>query len=296
MLSVMATFDDLIPRWLSHLQTERRYSTATVRGYHRDVLCLLATVEAKTPADLTLTTLRRYLGDRRAEGIQSRSLAREITALRSLARFSEVHDGVVLHGVKRLTMPRLPHTLPRPLPVDCAVALCQQENADWIDSRTTAVLSLLYGGGLRIGECVALDGRQLAEIRRGLLLVVGKGSQQREVPVIRVVQDAVETYVDQCPYPIGPRTPLFYGAKGKRLNPRLIQLAVQRLRGELGLPETATPHVLRHSFATHLLGRGGDLRAIQQLLGHASLSSTQIYTDVDPTRLLAAYMQAHPRQ
>jgi integrase/recombinase XerC len=195
-------------------------------------------------------------------------------------------------------MPKVPHGIPKPLTVAKAAAVVDAGRAaesDWVAARDTAVLLLLYGCGLRISEALSLQRKEAPLAGRDVLRIVGKGGKERLVPLLPVTQAAVARYVDLCPYPLDPDGPLFLGVKGGRLSPRIIQLLMERLRDRLGLPATATPHALRHSFATHLLSAGADLRQIQDLLGHASLSTTQAYTEVDRTRLLAVYDKAHPR-
>jgi integrase/recombinase XerC len=197
----------------------------------------------------------------------------------------------------QVAMPRIPHTLPKPLTVDKAAELVDDDGAgdDWIRARDVAVMLLLYGAGLRISEALSLTRRDAPVSGRDVLRIVGKGDKERLVPILPVTQRAVERYLALCPHPLDAAAPLFVGAKGGPLSPRIIQLAIARMRDELALPETATPHALRHSFATHLLAAGADLRQIQELLGHASLSTTQVYTEVDRERILAVYDSAHPR-
>jgi integrase/recombinase XerC len=198
-----------------------------------------------------------------------------------------------------LSLPRIAHSVPKPLTVEKAAAVVDPshgEERDWIAARDTAVLLLLYGAGLRISEALSLLVQDAPVAGRDTLRIVGKGGKHRIVPVLPVTIAAVARYMDACPYPLERDGPLFLGAKGGPLSPRLIQLTMERMREELTLPQTATPHALRHSFATHLLSAGADLRQIQELLGHASLSSTQIYTEVDRDRLLAVYDKAHPRK
>jgi integrase/recombinase XerC len=195
-------------------------------------------------------------------------------------------------------MPKVPHGIPKPLTVAKAAAVVDGGAAaelDWVAARDTAVLLLLYGSGLRISEALFLQHKDAPLPGRDVLRVVGKGGKERLVPVLPITQAAIARYIALCPYALEPDSPLFLGTKGGRLSPRIVQLLMERLRGELGLPGTATPHALRHSFATHLLSAGADLRQIQELLGHASLSTTQVYTEVDRTRLLAVYDKAHPR-
>ena len=217
--------------------------------------------------------------------------------MRSFYRFCE-RDGTLKNGAIHLVQsPKLPHSVPRPLSVDGAKAVIGEvanlSEEDWIGARDTAVITLLYGCGLRISEALGLERNQAP--LGDMLRITGKGGKQRLVPVLPVVADAVEAYLEACPYPLSDGDPLFVGKRGKRLNPRLIQGRLQVLRAALGLPPSATPHALRHSFATHLLSGGGDLRTIQELLGHASLSTTQHYTEVDTERLLDVYGKAHPR-
>jgi integrase/recombinase XerC len=198
----------------------------------------------------------------------------------------------------QVALPKVPHGIPKPLTVEKAAAVVNGgavADLDWIAARDTAVLLLLYGSGLRISEALGIERKNAPTAEREVLRVMGKGGKERLVPVLPVTRDAIARYIALCPYLRAPDTPLFLGAKGGRLSPRIIQLVVQRLREALGLPETATPHALRHSFATHLLSAGADLRQIQELLGHASLSTTQVYTEVDRERLLAVYDKAHPR-
>ena len=195
-------------------------------------------------------------------------------------------------------MPKVPHAVPKPLTVGKAADVVDAGAAaelDWVLARDAAVLLLLYGCGLRIAEALSIKAKDAPTPDRDVLRITGKGGKERLVPVLPVVRDAVARYLQLCPYPLDPDEPMFRGAKGGPLSPRLIQLAMEHLRETLDLPATATPHALRHSFATHLLSAGGDLRQIQELLGHASLSTTQAYTEVDRDRLLAVYDAAHPR-
>jgi len=291
----------LIESWRAHLADGRRRSIHTVIAY-------VATAERLTTwmADLdgkdadraainALTTgdLRAYLASRRADGIGNSSAARELSALRAFLHFigGETASIPVLRG------PRVKPGVPRPVNPEEAVALARDiaETAreSWIGARDWAVLLLLYGAGLRIGEALALTGDvlPLGETIR----VIGKRSKMRVVPLLPEVRSAIEAYVDLCPHPMAKDAPLFRGARGGPLSPALIRRAVQGARGRLGLHDRTTPHALRHSFATHLLGRGADLRSLQELLGHASLSSTQIYTRVDAAHLMDVYRNAHPR-
>jgi integrase/recombinase XerC len=295
--------------WLSHLAGERRASAHTLCAYHRDLgqfLDFLCSHFGTTPnlamlSKLVTADLRGFLAARRQDGTGSRTLLRQLSALRSFARYLERNQGVKITAFAGLRSPKQARSLPKALPASAACAILDQKSRagdaqpPWVLARDSAVLGLLYGAGLRISEALSLK-RENAPIGAiDQITIIGKGGKMRMVPVIVPVRQAIESYLTLCPYPLPADGPLFLGTKGGALSPRIIQLAVERLRGALGLAETATPHALRHSFATHLLGRGGDLRAIQELLGHASLSTTQIYTAVDTKRLAEAYMSAHPR-
>ena len=295
--------------WLSSLSGERRASGHTLEAYARDARQFfvflaehrgespdLAAFAGQSPADL-----RAFMARRRRDGLGSRSLLRQLAGLRSLARFLERTGGAKVAALSAVRSPKLPRSLPKPLTVEAARQVTETESragetrAPWILARDAAVLGLLYGCGLRISEALALTRRDAPIGERDGVTVLGKGRKERSVPVIAAVRRGVEAYLALCPYTLPLDGPLFVGQRGGALSPRIIQLAVERMRGALGLPPSATPHALRHSFATHLLGRGGDLRTIQELLGHASLSTTQIYTAVDGARLLEAYRLAHPR-
>jgi integrase/recombinase XerC len=250
-----------------------------------------------TPADV-----RAFMAARRAEGVTSRSLMRGLAGVRSFGRFLDREGKGCLGALSAVRAPKIAKSLPKPISADAARRLADadlragEEREPWILARDAAVLALLYGSGLRISEALGLTRAAMPAPGEGdAITVLGKGNKQRMVPVLPQVLRAVADYVALCPYNLPPEGPLFVGAKGGPLSPRIVQLAMARLRGALGLADSATPHALRHSFATHLLSRGGDLRAIQELLGHASLASTQIYTAVDAERLLAAYRSTHPR-
>ncbi len=298
---------ELIFKWMRFMQTERRLSPHTQEAYHHDLVCFLkhlaqkhSVISLQTLRDLTLNELRGFMAARRQAGLESRSITRQMATLRSFARYLGRHHGLDLSVMGAVRTPRLPKTLPRPIPVPQAQKMMAHAedaaSAPWVGARDAAVFSLLYGCGLRISEALSLTRAQApCAAPQDALHITGKGGKTRMVPVLPIVREAISAYLAQCPYHLPPNEALFRGAKGGALSPRLIQLALQRLRGALNLPHTATPHALRHSFATHLLARGGDLRAIQELLGHASLSTTQIYTQVDDARLLASYESAHPR-
>jgi integrase/recombinase XerC len=235
---------------------------------------------------------------RRRAGMAGRSLARTMSALRCFFRWLEAREIASSRGLLQVAMPRVPHGIPKPLTVEKAAAVVEaggEAELDWVAARDVAVLLLLYGSGLRISEALALQRKDAPIDGRDVLRIAGKGGKERLAPVLPVAQAAVARYVALCPYSLVPDGPLFLGAKGGRLSPRIVQLLMERMRGPLGLADTATPHALRHSFATHLLAAGADLRQIQELLGHASLSTTQVYTEVDRARLLAVYARAHPR-
>jgi len=246
--------------------------------------------------DLSAADLRAFLARRRAEGLGASSAARELSGVRAFLRYAAAQAGSHA-AIPRTRAPKRPRTLPRPAApaeaLELAANAAEAATQEWIGARDLAILLLLYGGGLRVAEALSLTGRALPI--GATLRVTGKRSKTRIVPVVAAVRDAIELYVRQCPYPISGDAPLFVGARGGPLNPDLVRRAVAAARRRLGLPETLTPHALRHSFATHLLARGADLRSLQELLGHASLSSTQIYTAVDAARLLDVYRHAHPR-
>ncbi len=296
--------------WTSHLTHERRYSAHTLAAYRRDLaqfieflarhtgnLPAVATFTALTPADL-----RSFLADRRNHGSQNRSLARTLASLRSFARHLERQGHGNASAFGAIRSPKLKRTIPKPISPRAAVAIANpgtrvgDNREEWVLTRDAAVIGLLYGCGLRISEAVGLKRKQAPSRDTSELTIVGKGGKVRQVPVIGPVIDAIQVYLELCPFTLPAEGPLFVGVMGKQLSPRIIQLAIERMRGSLRLDASATPHALRHSFATHLMVRGGDLRAIQELLGHSSLSTTQIYTAVDSQRLLEAYRSAHPKE
>ena len=290
---------ELLEAWRAHLAQARRRSPHTVRAYCGAAARLVAATGAQGWIDiaaLDTARLRTHLAERRAEGIGNASAARELSALKAFLAFAREQAGTVESAGPRLRGPRVKKGLPRPVTPDDAVNLAEavaEASEGWIGARDRAVLLLLYGAGLRIAEALALtaDALPLGET----LLVTGKGGKQRVAPLLPIVREAVADYAARQPFVLTPRSPLFRGAKGGALSPGLVQKAVLRARAALGLPATATPHALRHSFATHLLGAGADLRSLQELLGHASLGSTQIYTQVDAATLLDTYRAAHPR-
>src|SRR5262252_7044863 len=296
--------------WLAYLAAERRMSPKTVEAYGRDVRQFLAFLgehlgqraSLKALARLKALDVRAFMAARRGEDISSRSLMRALAGVRSFARFLERNGKGKVGALAAVRAPKLPKTLPKPLTATAAKRMTEtdlragEEREPWILARDAAVLALLYGCGLRISEALGLKRAEMPDPGRGdAITVTGKGSKVRMVPLLAQVAKLVAEYIALCPYELPLDGPLFLGAKGGPLSPRIIQLAMAHLRGALGLPETATPHALRHSFATRVLARGGDLRSIQELLGHASLATTQIYTEVDAERLIAAYRAAHPR-
>ncbi|HEX8468158.1 MAG TPA: tyrosine recombinase XerC [Allosphingosinicella sp.] len=291
-------------RWQRHLAHDRRRSPHTVRAYtataHRLISFLAehlgGAVDGPALAGLEPKDLRAFLAYRRAEGLGNSSAARELSAVRSFLAFASAERGGE-SSLPRLKGPRRPRSVPRPVAPDDVLTLASEAGEDasepWIAARDQAVLLLLYGSGLRVAEALGLTGAALP--LEEALSVVGKRSKTRIVPLLPTVREAIEHYLSLCPYKPSLAEPLFRGARGGPLNGELIRRAVRKARIRLGLSERTTPHALRHSFATHLLGRGADLRSLQELLGHASLSSTQIYTAVDAAHLLDVYRNAHPR-
>lgn len=290
----------LLEAWRAHLADARRRSPHTVRAYVAAAQRLVAArgldsweAAARTEAH----DLRAHLAARRGEGLGNASTARELSALKAFITFARAQAGDPDPAAPRLRGPRIKKGLPRPVTPDEASGLVDLvddlASTDWIGARDRAVLLLLYGSGLRIAEALSLKGRDAS--CGEVLVVTGKGGKQRLVPILPITRAAIAAYVRACPWPLDPAAPLFRGEKGGPLSPGMVQRAVANARRALGLPDTATPHALRHSFATHLLSAGADLRSLQELLGHASLGSTQIYTRVDAAALLENYRKAHPR-
>jgi integrase/recombinase XerC len=297
--------------WLSHLRAERRLSPKTLEAYARDVRQCLAflaghwgmQVTLSAFAELEASDIRAFMAMRRADDIAGRSLMRALAGLRSFGRFLEREGKGKVGALTAIRAPRIAKSLPKPIHIEAAKRLADADERagetreTWILARDAAVMALLYGSGLRISEALGLKRRDVPKPGEGdVLVVTGKGNKTRMVPVLQNVLQLIADYVAICPHSLAPAGPIFVGARGGPLSPRIIQLTMERLRGALGLPDSATPHALRHSFATHLLSRGGDLRAIQELLGHASLSTTQVYTGIDSERLLEVYRIAHPRR
>ncbi|MEL6966895.1 MAG: tyrosine recombinase XerC [Pseudomonadota bacterium] len=314
-----ATLRQQFRAWQRHLADERRLAPKTVAAYSDDVLRFFSfsgkraspPVALEDIKDLKPPTMRSFLAARRREACGPRTLARHLASLRSFIRFLEQQGLANSAGLVAMRSPKQPSTVPRPINEQHAVALTEpgthalfhstpdENDTGWVTARDAALMGLLYGCGLRISEALGLTVQDWEAATKGYgpktLRIMGKGGKERTVPCLDTVANAVETYRDTCPFALKSDEALFRGARGGPLNPGVVQRAMRALRGALGLPETATPHAMRHSFATHLLSAGGDLRTIQELLGHASLSTTQKYTAVDADHLMNAWKTAHPR-
>jgi len=296
---------DALERWLAELSAVGGKAVNTIEAYRADVVGFLEFLqnhEASTLGTAALGRLktrdmRAWMAHERGRGVGARSLARSLSAVKNFVGWVAEREGFDPSAVLMTRAPRFKKKLPRPLDVTAAQAMLDtvevQSTTDWVSKRDVAVVTLLYGCGLRISEAMSLTGCVLPI--GSALRIAGKGGKERLVPVLPAAARAVESYIDAAPFEFGPEEPLFRGVRGGALNPRMIQKVMESTRAQLGLPATATPHAMRHSFATHLLNAGGDLRAIQELLGHASLSTTQAYTAVDTARLLEVYETAHPR-
>lgn len=304
----IAAADDVraeIRKWYGHLLGEKRSSPLTLIAYHRDValffdfLCdhLGETATLDALGQLQIRDFRAFLTHRRNDGLTSRSLARNLSSVRSFFRFLDRGNIVSNAALKALRTPKIPHGIPKPVAENAARAMIAEtgeiESLPWVAARDAAILTLLYGCGLRISEALGLNRSDapLPEVMR----IIGKGQKERLVPVLPLARDAVNEYLVLCPFGLEHTDPLFVGARGRRIDQRIVRGLVIKLRSRLQLADSVTPHAFRHSFATHLLAAGGDLRAIQELLGHASLSTTQMYTEVESQRLLDIYDKAHPR-
>lgn len=291
--------------WIDHERALKGAAKNTLSAYHTDVLGFLSfltrhhgVTQGLGPLTrITISDMRAWMAHERGRGVGARSMARALSALKGFMRWLSDREGFDATAVLSVRAPKFQKKLPRPLAVDAARKLIEtiqmQAPEPWVGARDVAVVTLLYGCGLRISEALGLTGADVP--LPDTLRIIGKGGKERLVPVLPAARAAVETYLQMCPYPIEPDSALFRGVRGGPLSPRIIQLVMQSTRMQLGLPATATPHALRHSFATHLLNAGGDLRSIQELLGHASLSTTQAYTAVDTARLMEVYDKAHPR-
>ncbi|OAN55239.1 recombinase XerC [Paramagnetospirillum marisnigri] len=294
-----------VTAWRQWLEAEKRASAHTLDAYGRDLAAFLSFLvehqggqpDLAALAGLEPTDFRAFLARRSSDGLGRSSLARTMSTLRGFFRYLDRHKLVHNPTLKTVKSPRPPKSVPKPLAADEALeALAtagELHDEPWLAARDVALFTLLYGAGLRLGEALGLKRREAP--RGETMMITGKGRKQRLVPVLPVVRDAITDYLARVPFPAEPDDPLFLGARGGPLNPGVVQRQMRRLRLLLGLPDTATPHALRHSFATHLLAGGGDLRTIQELLGHSSLSTTQRYTEVDAARLTAVYRDAHPR-
>ena len=296
---------NLISRFLEHSACEKRLSDNTIEAYRADLsgffgfmsLHFGGTLSLKRFADLRARDIRAFLAQRRRDGLSDASIARLLSTIKSFYRWLDTAHGIENAEIGYLSGPKRPRRLPRPISPVAAKELLEHAEAlqeePWIAARDVAALSLMYGAGLRIGEVLGLPGNITPAPER--LRLTGKGDKTRILPLIPAVREAIDHYAALCPYKMNAQTPLFYGQRGKRLQAPVLRGQMQVLRGALGLPETATPHALRHSFATHLLANGADLRAIQTLLGHASLSTTQVYTSIDSSHLRKVHASAHPR-
>lgn len=302
---ISAALSNTLDDWIDHQRGLKDASENTCSAYHRDVLSFLAFMsqhygEAQglgPVSRITTSDMRSWMASERRRGVGARSLARSLSAVKSFYRWLSEREGFEPTAVLATRSPKFQKKLPRPLAEDAAKDMLDrvslQSTEPWIADRDMAVVTLLYGCGLRISEALGLKGKD-APIGTSLR-IIGKGGKERIVPVLPAASAAVETYLKSCPHDLSGDTPLFRGVRGGALNPRAVQKVVEQARMQLGLPATATPHAMRHSFATHLLSAGGDLRAIQELLGHASLSTTQAYTAVDAARLMEVYDKAHPK-
>lgn len=296
---------DAVQRWLAELSAVGGRATKTIDAYRSDVLGFLEFLQGHLGdafgtgalAHLTTRDMRAWMAHERGRGVSARSLARSLSAVKNFIGWMAERKGFDPTSVLMIRTPRFQSKLPRPLEVTAAKAMIDtvelQSTTEWVARRDAAVVTLLYGCGLRISEALSLTGGALP--LGDTIRIVGKGGKERVVPVIPAARRTVDAYIAACPFEIEKDAPLFRGVRGGALNPRLIQKVMEKSRAQLGLPATATPHAMRHSFATHLLNAGGDLRSIQELLGHASLSTTQAYTAVDAARLMDVYKAAHPR-
>ena len=302
---ISAAFTDALAAWLDHQRALLGASENTITAYRTDLLGFLAfmtqhhgDLQGLGPiAKISVTDMRSWMAHERGRGVSARSLARQLSAVKTFYRWVAEREGFEPTAVLSTRSPKFQKKLPRPLAEDAASAMIEtielQSNEPWVAARDQAVVTVLYGCGLRISEALGLMGADAP--LPATLRIMGKGNKERIVPVIEAARVAVDHYLELCPHPLEPHLPLFRGVRGGKLNQRIVQKSMERARMQLGLPATATPHAMRHSFATHLLTAGGDLRAIQELLGHASLSTTQAYTAVDTARLMEVYEKAHPR-
>ncbi len=304
-LEISPAARDAFQSWLDNARALNGASENTITAYQSDVGDFIAfmTMHHAAPqglaalARISVTDMRSWMAHLRGQDLSSRSIARKLSAVKSFYRWLAERQGYEPTAVLSARAPKFQKKLPRPLSEDSARAMIEavemQSGTDWVGARDAAVITLLYGCGLRISEALGLTGRDLP--LTDSLRILGKGNKERLVPVLPVARTAVSRYLALCPYQIEPTSPVFRGVRGGALNPRTVQKVTEQARMQLGLPATATPHAMRHSFATHLLAAGGDLRAIQELLGHASLSTTQAYTAVDQVHLMKVYEASHPK-
>lgn len=293
--------------WQQSLANERRLAEATRTAYDRDLDQFFSFMTGHYAEVFDIAhfpiikpaNIRAYMANQRRKGQSSRSLARALAGVRSFVRHLESRNMATSAPFKAIQTPRYSRNLPKPLTMEKAANLVDPKQSlaeePWIVARDSAILLLLYASGLRISEALGLTLRQAPIKGIDALTIDGKGGKQRRLPVLPIIQQAIENYIEKCPFELEPDDALFRGVRGGPLNPRMVQRTIETMRGSLGLPDSATPHALRHSFATHLLANGGDLRTIQELLGHASLSTTQAYTDVEMSELMDIYQKAHPR-
>jgi integrase/recombinase XerC len=304
-LPIAADLRDQLIRWQAWLQDERRASPNTIASYQFDLASLMnflgdyrgGRIKLATLAGLSLTDFRAWLAHSATENLGAASRARAVAGVRNFFRWLDRSGCLHNEAIGLLKTPKTPRRLPRPVSIASAkdiVALAKNEQRDtWVGLRDEALFTLLYGAGLRISEALNLTHADLQQGDR--LTVTGKGNKQRSVPLLPIVQETLQRYQKACPYPQTAKAPVFVGARGEKLNPGVAQRDLRHLRRDLNLPDSVTPHALRHSFATHLLAAGADLRSLQELLGHSSLSTTQLYTQVDAGQLAATYKLAHPR-
>jgi integrase/recombinase XerC len=304
-LAISPAARDALQTWLAAAKALNGASDNTLRAYHGDVIDFIAfqTLHHAAPQGLaaleriSITDMRAWMAALRAQDVTARSVARKLSAVKTFYRWLAEREGYEPTAVLSARAPKFQKKLPRPLSEDAAKAMIDtvglQAGEGWVAARDMAVITLLYGCGLRISEALNLKGRDLPLDES--LRIIGKGNKERIVPLLPVARRAVEEYLQLCPHPMERESPLFRGVRGGALNPRLVQKVTEKARMQLGLPATATPHAMRHSFATHLLEAGGDLRAIQELMGHASLSTTQTYTAVDQAHLMKIYDACHPK-
>lgn len=296
---------DKLVKWHNYLNVEKQLSPHTLRAYSTDAehfISFLFNHLGKRPglddlSQISLRDFRSWMSRKAMEGTSNASRARSLSGIKNLLTWLDKQGIMHNAAINTVRSPKLPHKLPRPLHEDQAMEIIDQadtlEVEDWIGKRNKALFILLYGSGLRINEALSLNIEHLP--RDGFMRVLGKGNKERQVPVIQIVETTINEYLELCPYAKDKERPLFLGSRGKRLSQGVAQRAMRNLRGALGLPGNATPHAFRHSFATHLLQNGANLREIQELLGHSSLSTTQRYTEVNAEEMMRIYKNAHPR-